>query len=96
MEKSVRDGLWKLNKAIKPQVVITNNDERDESFLRNGIAQDAPALGVAQIELPHAASSLGWISDLDTDSLKGSVLHDLIHSSACISNTPVQPGVNFR
>ncbi|KAK2766932.1 hypothetical protein FQN54_006247 [Arachnomyces sp. PD_36] len=70
MEKSIRGGLSKLSKVIQPQVVITNNDKHDELFLLDGTTQVAASLGLAHITLPHAASSLSWISDLDADSLK--------------------------
>lgn len=69
-----------MNKVIKPEVVITNNDEHDELFLWNGISQHAPWLGLPHIALPHAASDLSWVSDLDTDSLKGSLTHVHIRS----------------
>jgi hypothetical protein len=62
-----------MKKFIRPQVVITNNDNRDEFFMWNGVSQHATWLGLAHITLPHAASDLGWISDLDADSLKGSL-----------------------
>ena len=71
MEKSVRGGLGHLKKFIKPQVVITNNDQRDEGFLWNAIRQHAPWLGLPHIGLSRAAADMGWFADLDTDSLKG-------------------------
>lgn len=61
-----------MKNYIKPQVVITNNVDRDELFLWNAITQNAQLLGLAHIALPRAASDLSWISELDTDSLKGS------------------------
>lgn len=65
-----------MNQFIKLQVVITNNVERDELFLWNGITQNSQLLGLAHIGLPHATSDLGWISRLDTESLKGSFPSD--------------------
>jgi hypothetical protein len=71
MEKSVRGALGHLRKFIKPQVVITNDDKREEGFLWNGIREHASWLGLRHIGLPHAAADIGWIADQDTGSLKG-------------------------
>lgn len=90
-----------MKKFIEPQVIITNNYERDELFLLKGITHYAPLLGISHIILPRAASALGWISDLDTDSLKGNFSGYL--SFLCVSiyllhhktNVHLQLGVNF-
>lgn len=71
MELSVATGLSHINNILRPSVMITHDDRRDEVFLWKAAKDKAGQIGVPHISLPDRAGNFMWMSKLDSSSLEG-------------------------
>lgn len=75
MEVSVSAALGHIQGFMHPQVVITDDPSREDTFFTRAIRARAFEMGRTVIELPTDASeNLMWIAHLDSGSLAGRVL----------------------
>ncbi|KKZ67885.1 hypothetical protein EMCG_06414 [[Emmonsia] crescens] len=70
MELSVAAGLSHINNILRPSVMITHDDRRDEAFLWKAAKDKAGQIGVPHINLPDRAGNFMWMSKLDSSSLE--------------------------
>lgn len=74
MEISVAAALGHIQTFMHPQVVITDDQGREDGFFTKAIRAKASELGKSIIELPPDAShNMMWIARLDSTSLAGNV-----------------------
>lgn len=64
-------GLDYMRAFLNPKVVIAHDDSRDDSFFWKGVKQKTEQRGMSLIALSVRARDLMWISNLDSNSLKG-------------------------
>ncbi|KAL8928906.1 MAG: hypothetical protein Q9172_000744 [Xanthocarpia lactea] len=70
MEVSVSAALGHIQKFMHPQVIITDDQAREDAFFMTAIRTKATELGRSVIELPKDASqNMMWIARLDSGSL---------------------------
>ncbi|KAL8861699.1 MAG: hypothetical protein Q9178_001900 [Gyalolechia marmorata] len=70
MEVSVSAALGHIQKFMHPQVIITDDQAREDAFFTTAIRTKATELGRSVIELPKDASqNMMWIARLDSGSL---------------------------
>ncbi|KAK2792734.1 hypothetical protein FQN52_002796 [Onygenales sp. PD_12] len=70
MEASVRAGLAHIHNILRPSVIITHDDRRDEKFFWNAVKLKADRLHMPHINLPRRAGDFMWMSKLDSNSLE--------------------------
>ncbi|PGH14111.1 hypothetical protein AJ79_03228 [Helicocarpus griseus UAMH5409] len=70
MASSVKAGLSHINNILRPKVIITHDERRDESFLWKTVKAKASRIGVPHIGLPARAANFMWMSRLDSSSLE--------------------------
>ena len=75
MERAVVGGLRLIQEFIAPEVIITENQDEEDSFFWNGLSLHKYESGVSQIILPTASVDLMWIAFLRTHALKGNYFH---------------------
>ena len=67
--------LGHVQTFMHPQVIITDDPSREDTFFTRAARSKAMELGRSLIELPaEAAANLMWITRLDSASLSGNVL----------------------
>lgn len=72
MEVSVGASLGHIQTFVHPQVIITDDASREDTFFIKAIRAKAVAIDKSVIELPSdAAENLMWITRLDSSSLAG-------------------------
>ncbi len=72
MEVSVSAALGHIQKFMHPQVIITDDQAREDAFFTTATRTKATELGRSVIELPKDASqNMMWIARLDSGSLAG-------------------------
>lgn len=75
MEVSVSAALGHIETFMHPQVVITDDQSREDGFFTRAIRAKASELGKSVIELPKdATEKMMWIARLDSGSLAGKFL----------------------
>lgn len=91
MEVSVSAALGHIETFMHPQVVITDDQSREDAFFTRAIRAKASELGKSVIELPKdAAEKMMWIARLDSGSLAGNIVSD--RTRLITSLTILQPG----
>ncbi|KAL8765636.1 MAG: hypothetical protein Q9209_007368 [Squamulea sp. 1 TL-2023] len=74
MEVSVAAALGHIQTFMHPQVVITDDQSREDAFFTKAIRAKTSELGKSVIELPKDASEkMMWIARLDSGSLAGNI-----------------------
>ncbi|KAL2853217.1 armadillo-type protein [Aspergillus pseudoustus] len=69
MEGAIAAVLPYIQTYLRPQVIITQGDSWEDSFLLRGL-QRARVLGLPHIKLPRAAKDLMWLAALDGNALR--------------------------
>ena len=70
MEVSVTAGMEHIQTFLHPQIIITDDPAREDSFFIDAIRSKAADLGKGLIELPpEAAETMMWMARLDSGSL---------------------------
>lgn len=71
-----------INLYVRPQVVITHSEPREEAFFAKTIKQRAEDFDLTYIPLSRPATDMMWLSKLDSSSLKGMASILFIKSNA--------------
>jgi hypothetical protein len=72
METSVGAGMGHIQTFVRPQVILTDDPNREDAFFTKALRSKALEIGKSVIELPtDAATNLMWITRLDSGSLAG-------------------------
>ncbi|KAK8250099.1 hypothetical protein IWZ00DRAFT_294092 [Phyllosticta capitalensis] len=70
-EAVVKAAMGHIHNFMHPQVVITDDPQREDLFFVKGMAQKAREFNIPVIEIPkNRADTLEWMTRLDTGSLK--------------------------
>ena len=71
MEKAVTASLRQILPAVYPRALITQGENREDSFFWNGVTKWAQDTSISHIALPTYARNIMWISALDSTALGG-------------------------
>ncbi|KAL2821636.1 armadillo-type protein [Aspergillus granulosus] len=69
MEGAISAVLPYIQIHLRPQVIITQGESREDSFFLRGL-QKTRDLGIPHVKLPHVARDLMWLAALDSNSLR--------------------------
>ena len=70
MGVSTRAALGHAHTFLRPQVLLTDNSEREDEFFSKSIGDKAQALNLPAIELPSFTDNVMWMAKLDSSSLR--------------------------
>ncbi|CAG7997309.1 unnamed protein product [Penicillium olsonii] len=70
MERSVREGLKLVHAYINPDVIISQGQSWEDSFLWDGVEAHAHDSHTTHIALPAASRDLMWMASLDSAALR--------------------------